>query len=190
MKTWSYIPNLAKVTGTPLIMPTQQLLCGPSYLLTFALHSLEVCKADTLQKFCCTENWNTAFSQKVCATPMNFWWSGIFLSRETFNRPRKRCFPNKWQICGITLLLMGECVFITARDQNYLNNAFLHCFSEPNPAAHRVDGVPEIPPWSAETLDYIRLEYPIKVMQDFTKEYTIARDENFGEGFNNILPGC
>lgn len=81
-------------------------------------------------------------------------------------------------------------VFITARDHNYLNKEFLHCFSEPNPADNPVDGVPEIPPWSAETLDYIRLEYPIKVMQDFTKEYTIARDENFGEGFNNILPGC
>lgn len=63
-------------------------------------------------------------------------------------------------------------------------------FSEPNPAVNPVTGVPEIPEWSAENLDYIRLDYPIKVMQDFTKEYTIARDENFGEGFHNRYPNC
>jgi hypothetical protein len=63
-------------------------------------------------------------------------------------------------------------------------------FSEPNPANNPVEGVPEIPPWSAEKLEYIRLDYPIQVLQDFTKEYTIARDEKFGEGFVNNLPGC
>ncbi|XP_059486020.1 juvenile hormone esterase-like [Neocloeon triangulifer] len=58
-------------------------------------------------------------------------------------------------------------------------------YGEPNPAENPVDDVPQILPWDEASNTYIRfgnngIESPV----DFTKEYTIARDEDFSIGFD------
>ncbi|CAB3367351.1 Hypothetical predicted protein [Cloeon dipterum] len=52
-------------------------------------------------------------------------------------------------------------------------------YGEPNPPANPVEGVPPIQEWSEESNTYIRLDNPVEVPVDFTKEYTIAKEEDF-----------
>jgi carboxylesterase type B len=53
--------------------------------------------------------------------------------------------------------------------------------SDPTTALNPIEGdVPSWPAYDNENTNYMRIDKDITIAADFTREYSIAKDENFG----------